>query len=78
MAAATVPEWLAAAAIGTSALPLLAAAAIAAERDVHLPHVDLTPALEAAERATQRARLRLAAWLVVLAWHLRLPQGGAR
>jgi hypothetical protein len=78
MSAATPAEWLAAAAIGTGALPLLAAAAIAAERDVHLPHVDLAPAAAAAERAAQRARLRLAAWLVILAWHLRLPQGGAR
>ncbi|GGV69041.1 hypothetical protein GCM10010294_25410 [Streptomyces griseoloalbus] len=78
MNAATTGEWLTAAAIGTATLPLLWLAVRYADRDVHLPHLPVAPALDAAGHATQQARLHLAAWLVVLAWHLRLPQGGAR
>ncbi|MFC8986902.1 hypothetical protein [Streptomyces sp. NPDC057115] len=70
MNAATTGEWLAAAAIGTSTLPLLAAAVVAAERDWHLPHMSLAPAAATAEQAVQAARLQAAAWLLVLAWHL--------
>lgn len=70
MNAATATEWLTAAAIGTSTLPLLAAAAAAAGSDWQLPHLSLAPAVETAEQAVQAAGLRAAAWLLVLAWHL--------
>ncbi|MFC8985142.1 hypothetical protein [Streptomyces sp. NPDC057115] len=70
MTAATVPEWLVAAAIGTSTLPLLALTAIAADRDWHLPHITLTPATATAGHAVQAARIQAAAWLLLLAWHL--------
>ena len=70
MNAATVPEWITAAAIGTSTLPLLAAAVVAADRDWQLPHVSLAPAVASAEQAVQAARLQAAALLLVLAWHL--------
>jgi hypothetical protein len=72
--AATAPEWLTAAAIGTSTLPLLAATAYAANRDLHLPHVGMAPAVAAAGQAIQRARIQLAAWLLLLSWHLQLEE----
>jgi hypothetical protein len=78
MAAATAAEWLTAAAIGTGVFPLFAAAVYAAHLDVQLPHVPWDKARDAAEQAAQRARLQLAAWLMVLAYHLEQPQGGTR
>ncbi|MFJ9657578.1 hypothetical protein ACIRPR_06370 [Streptomyces griseoflavus] len=73
MAAATVPQWLTAAAIGAGALLPFAAAVTLADRD--LPRVDVAPAVAAARRAAMRARLQLAAWLLVLAWHLEAGEG---
>ncbi|MCI4143018.1 hypothetical protein [Streptomyces sp. MMS20-AI2-20] len=70
MTAASLPEWLAAGAVGAGTLPLLAAAAVAANHDWHLPHLPLDAVESAAEQAAQRVRLQLAAWLLVLAWHL--------
>lgn len=70
MSAASLPEWLAAGAVGAGTLPLLAAAAFAADHDWHLPHVDVTPAVTAAEHAAQWARLHAVALLLLLAWHL--------
>lgn len=70
MNAASPTDWLTAAAVGTTTLPLLAAAAVAADRDWHLPHVSLAPAAATAEQAVQAACLQAAAWLLVLAWHL--------
>ncbi|MFD8251944.1 hypothetical protein [Streptomyces werraensis] len=70
MSAASLPEWLAAGAVGAGTLPLLAAAAVAANRDWHLPHLPVDAIESAAEQAAQRVRLQLAAWLLVLAWHL--------
>ncbi|MGA5208979.1 hypothetical protein ACPCSB_04635 [Streptomyces pseudogriseolus] len=75
MNAASLPQWLAAGAVGAGTLPLLAAAAVAANRDLHLPHVDVAPAVAAADRAAQRARVQLAAWLLLLAWHLETRKG---
>jgi hypothetical protein len=75
MPAATATEWLTAAAIGTGAFLPIAAATFAAGRD--LPHVSLDPARhaahrvhDAAEQAALKARLRMAAWLLAIAWHL--------
>jgi hypothetical protein len=70
VSAASLPEWLAAGAVGATTLPLLAAAAFAADHDWHLPHVDVAPAAAAAERAAQWARLHTVALLLLLAWHL--------
>ncbi|MFE7232522.1 hypothetical protein ACFVAF_18050 [Streptomyces sp. NPDC057596] len=80
MAAATAAEWLTAAAIGTGAFVPGALLILSLDHDLtpRLPHVDLEPARAAAERAAQRARVRLAAWLLVLAWHLEEPKGAAR
>jgi hypothetical protein len=78
MAAATAAEWLTAAAIGTGVFPLFAAAVYAAHLEVQLPHVPWARARDAAEHGAVRARLQLAAWLMVLACHLEQPQGGAR
>jgi len=72
--AATTPERLTAFAIGAGTLPLLAAVAFAANRDLHLPHVDTTPAVTAAEQAIQKARLQLAAWLLLASWHLQIGE----
>lgn len=75
MPAATAAEWLTAAAIGTGSFLPIAAAVHFAGHD--LPHVSLDPARAAAHRAHDaaeqtalKARLRLAAWLLVLACHL--------
>ncbi|MGY0067680.1 hypothetical protein ACWZEH_12810 [Streptomyces sp. QTS137] len=70
MNAATTGEWLGAAVIGLSALPLYTAAIYAAHLDLHMPHVPWNKAKAATTRAAARTRLRLAAWLMVLAWHL--------
>jgi hypothetical protein len=83
MHAATAAEWLTAAAIGATTLPPLWLVAHFAGRD--LPHVSLDPARAAAhrahaaaEQAALKARVQLAAWLLVLACHLEQPQEGAR
>lgn len=70
MNAASLPEWLAAGAVGVGTLPFLAAAAYAANHDLHLPHLPVDAIESAADRAAQRVRMQLAAWLLVLAWHL--------
>lgn len=70
MPAATATEWLTAAAIGTSSFLPIAAAVLLADRDLHLPHVSLAGVENAAEQAALKVRLALAAWLLVLAWHL--------
>ncbi|MFF5801632.1 hypothetical protein [Streptomyces albogriseolus] len=70
MNAASLPEWLLAGAAGVGTLPLLGLAAYAANRDLHLPHLPVDAIESAAEQAAQRVRLQLAAWLLVLAWHL--------
>ncbi|WP_442803444.1 hypothetical protein OG411_19145 [Streptomyces pseudogriseolus] len=73
MNAASVPEWLAAGAIGAVALLPFAAAVALADRD--LPRVDVAPAVAAVDRAAERARVQLAAWLLLLAWHLETRKG---
>ncbi|MFF7313381.1 hypothetical protein [Streptomyces sp. NPDC008137] len=77
MPAATATEWLTAAAIGATTLPPLWLVAHLAGSDYQLPHVSLAPARaaahrahDAAEHAALKARVRMAAWLLVIAWHL--------
>ena len=83
MSAANAAEWLAAAGIGVTTLPPLWLAAHLAGRD--LPHVSLDPARavvhrahDAAEHAALKARLQLAAWLLLLSWHLDQRREGVR
>jgi hypothetical protein len=83
MPAATAAEWLTAAAIGTGAF--LPGALVILGLDHQLPRVSLAPARavahrahDAAEHAALKARVQLAAWLLVLACHLEQPQEGAR
>ena len=68
MNAATPTEWITAAAIGTSTLPLLALAAHCADRD--LPHPSLNTVHETAAAASEWTRMQLAAWLLLIAWHI--------
>jgi len=68
MHAATASEWLLAAAIGTTPLPVLAAAVHYADRD--LPHLSLHGAVNAAEHAAQWTRLHTVHLLLLIAWHL--------
>lgn len=79
MPASSASEWLTATAIGTGAFVPIALTILSTDHDLRprMPHVSLTPAVEVAERAVLRARLTVAAWLLVLAWHLE-PQGGSR
>ncbi|MEV5168245.1 hypothetical protein AB0K66_26975 [Streptomyces werraensis] len=72
MSAASLPEWLAAGAVGTVLFVPGALLILGLDHDLspRLPHVDVASAVAAADRAVQRVRLQLAAWLLVLAWHL--------
>ncbi len=72
MNAATIPEWLTAAAVGTAAFVPGALLILGLDHDLRprLPRVDVAPAVAAADQAAQRVRLQLAAWLLALAWHL--------
>ncbi|MGN7137300.1 hypothetical protein [Streptomyces pseudogriseolus] len=70
MPAATATDWLTAAAIGTSVLPLLAAAAVAADHDWHLPHLSPAGVVDTAEHTAAQLRLHAVALLLLLAWHL--------
>ncbi|MGW5130395.1 hypothetical protein [Streptomyces sp. NPDC004135] len=81
MPAASGADWAVALVLGVSAYAPIVIATHFADRD--LPRVPLAPARavvdrahDAAEQTAQRARLRMAAWLLVLAYHL--EQGGAR
>lgn len=72
MSAASLPEWLAAGAIGTAAFVPGALLILGLDHNLspRLPRVDVAPAMAAADQAARRVRLRLAAWLLALAWHL--------
>lgn len=82
MNAATTPEWLTAAAIGTAGFVPGALLILGLDHDLtprmpRLPHVDLTPVLETAERAAAEARWQVAKARLVISWHLG-PTGAGR
>lgn len=79
MPAATATEWLTAAAIGTAGFVPGALLILGLDHDLRprMPHLSLDQARTAAhrahdatEQAALKARLQLAAWLLVIAWHL--------
>lgn len=72
MSAATTAEWIGAFALGTAAFIPGALLILSLDHDLRprMPHVSVEPALHAADRAAQWARLQLAALLLVAAWHL--------
>ncbi|MEV5659835.1 hypothetical protein [Streptomyces flaveolus] len=76
MSPATSAEWLGAFALGTGAYVPGALLILGLDHDfrVRLPHVNVEPALVAAEQAAHRARLQLAGLLLLLAWHLNLGE----
>jgi hypothetical protein len=79
MAAATAAEWFTAAAIGTAGFVPGALLILGLDHDLtpRMPRINLAPVGAAVVDAGQWLRVRLAALLRLIAFHME-PQGGAR